>query len=288
MIWKRATTARHLYSDNEIAANIWAVLEREPGFQARALNHIEVEVVDGTAKLSGYVDAIGRRIEDRVRRVPGVRRVENELIADDVLRAQVSLALARDPRTRSLDLRVTCLHGWIRIDGAVPGSAQGAAVEEVASGNPCVRGVLLFPEWGQQHQHEGLDRQPVQPEIGATVYGPEGKVGQVSRVVIHPRNRLVSHIAVAEGYGSASCTSGDEFVLPVALIERVTIGGVFLEREAGAVSDFPRFSGMDFPPAPTGWQPPFPYQFRHVRWPRIARQRWDIASTLTGESNEHF
>jgi hypothetical protein len=148
--------------------------------------------------------------------------------------------------------------------------------------------VLLFPEWGHQRQHERLDRQPVQPEIGATVYAREGKMGQVSRVVIHPRNRLVSHMAVAEGYGSASYTSGDEFVLPVALIERVTIGGVFLKREAGAAGDFPRFSGMDFPPAPAGWQPPFPYQFRHVRWPRIARQRWDIASALTEDNDEHF
>lgn len=288
MIWKRATTARHVYSDNEIAANIWAALQREPGFHAHALNDIEVEVVDGTAKLSGHVGAIRRRIEDSVRRVPGVRRVENELVADDALRAQISLALARDPRTRSLDLHVTCLHGWILIYGAVSGSAQGAAVEEVACGNPCVRGVLLIPEWGEQHQLERLDRQPVQPEIGATVYAREGKVGQVRRVVIHPRNRLVSHMAVAEGYGSASCPSGDELVLPVALIERVTIGGVFLKREAGAAGDFPRFNGMDFPPAPAGWQPSFPYEFRQVHWPRIARERWDSASALTGESNAHF
>lgn len=287
MIWKRATTARHVYADNEIAANIWAVLAREPSIHARALNDIAVEVVDGTAKLSGHVSAIRHRIEDLVRRVPGVRRVENGLVNDDALRVQVSLSLARDPRTRRLDLHVTCLHGWIRVYGAVPGSAEGAAVEEVASGNPCVRGVLLFAEWGQQHQHGELDRQPVQPEIGATVYARDGKVGQVSRAIIHPRNRLVSHIAMAEGYGSASCTSGDEFVLPVALIERVTVGGIFLKGEGGAVGDFPRFSGMDFPPAPAGWQPPFPYRLRHVRWPRIARQRWDTASTLAEDNNEH-
>lgn len=117
MVWKRTRNTRRVRSDNEIAADIWAALEREPAIHARTLNDIAIIVTRGTVTLFGHVDRSKQRIEDVVRSVPGVRCIDNRLVEDHELKIEVSGALARDPRTNELPVRVGCGHGWIRVYG---------------------------------------------------------------------------------------------------------------------------------------------------------------------------
>jgi len=271
MVWKRPRNIRRVRSDNEIAADVWAALEREPTLHARTLNNLAIVVTRGTVTLLGHVDRSKQHIEDVVCSVRDVRHVNNQLVEDYELRIEVSEALARDPRTSALPVRVGCVHGWIRVYGDLATEAEREAVEEVVAQQPDVRGVVILPEWGTQPMSD--NPHPVQPDIGSTVYTAEGTGGKITRVVIHPRNRLVSHLVLITDYRSGGRLERAEFVVPVKDIEQVTIGGVFLADAVTDVTTYPRFAEAEFPAPPENWQPPFPYQAEHVRWPRAALAR---------------
>ena len=281
MVWKRARNIRRVRSDNEIAADVWAALEREPTLHARTLNNLALVVTRGTVTLFGHVDRSKQRIEDVVCSVRDVRHVNNRLVEDYELRIEVSEALARDPRTSALPVRVGCVHGWIRVYGDLATEAEREAVEEVAGQHPDVRGVVILPEWGTQPVSDNPD--PVQPDIGSTAYTSEGTAGKVTRVVIHPRNRLVSHLVLITNYHSGRRLERAEFVVPAKDIEQVTIGGVFLKDAVPDVTTYPRFAETDFPAAPENWQPPFPYRAEHVRWSRTALARKTDRSPAAGQ-----
>jgi osmotically-inducible protein OsmY len=124
-------------SESSSAADDYAISDKEITFAIEAKflvdpevpeNAIEVKTQDGIVTLSGTVNTLlGKdRAKDIVRTVRGVEAIIDTIevvpdprVDDDVLRAQVESALARDPVTEKFEVNVTARDGVVILDGTV-------------------------------------------------------------------------------------------------------------------------------------------------------------------------
>ena len=252
--------------DDAIVEDIWSRLWQEDGIRNLDLNSLLIEVENGTVHLRGHVgkDLHRIRITEIASSVPGVQKIKNDLSADFKLQVKVAQALYRDQRTRSLFLNVNCMHGWITVLGQVPNQTLREVVEEVISKVPQVRGILHPPM--VEGQAYPLYRRVVQPDIAARVYADEGLTGKVTKVVINPRNRLVTHFVVKASGEAAGLGLSAEFVLPIETIDVVNDENVILSDRVERIETYPQLDEQAYPPAPQDWQAPFPYRHGEVRW----------------------
>jgi osmotically-inducible protein OsmY len=271
--------------DADVHGDVLARLRQ--GDTTRALEHgaLSVEVHDGEVVLLGHVATLmhRRQLADLARGVAGVKAVhDGALVADPELATEVAQALADDPATRGNRIRVRASNGWIQLIGEVPDQATRAAAGQVAAQVARVRGVLVLPEPAeaqapqaqapqaqapQAQARQPEVRQALQPRLGEAVYATNGPAGQVVQVVINPQNRLVSHVVVAADWQAGWHPLRGGRVVPVEVVGWTNASGLYLTGERGALAARPAFREADFPPAPAGWQPPFPYAPGTVRWP---------------------
>lgn len=194
--------------------------------------------------------------------------VRNDVVADPDLAAEVALALAADPRTRSYFVRVAAFHGWVRLSGEVATSEARAAAEEIAARVPRVRGLLALPNLPGQAAAEGNEiGRAVQPRLAEPVYAHDGPAGKVAQVIINPRSRLVSCFAVAADFELGARRVRETLSVPVEALEVESDAGVFLAEALTVLAARPAFREADFPAASLDWRPPFPYAAGTVRWP---------------------
>jgi hypothetical protein len=264
-----ARTRQRLAPD--LLADIGQALFEDPITRLLDRNSRRVEVRDGEVFVDGHVPTMldRLRVGEVIEAVPGIIVLHNKLVTDIELTIAVSGALAQDAHTTLYPIRVGAYYGWINLAGEAP-RGVGDAAEEVAGKVPRVRGVLELPR-ATDDGLTRLARRPIQPLLGSDVYtsdGLDGDYSQVSQVVILPRNRLVSHIAVQTRVQVKWRTVRGQFVVAAAAIELVSDGGVFLSDTSQALAERPQFREDDFPPAPADWVPPFPYLPGTLRWQR--------------------
>ncbi len=156
------------------------------------------------------------------------------------------------------------MHGWVTLIGEVPALEAREIVEEVVSGVPEVRGILNPPTISGQTSVP--EHKIAQPDIGAQVYNWEGLVGRVTRVVINPIDRLVTHFVVKAGGEASGRRIASQFVLPVKTIDVINDENIILTRDVRRVAAYPELDLEEFPPAPQDWRPPFPYKPGEVHW----------------------
>jgi osmotically-inducible protein OsmY len=257
--------ASHL-SDADVLATIEDALWKDPVIRTLDRDSLHFEIHESEVYLSGHVTNAmhRRRIEDLISGVRGVNVIHTDITADDQLTTSVAQALASDSRTRPYLIWVGAFHGWLRLSGEVPNSQVRDAAEEVAGRVSRVRGVLDLPRL--PGEHPGLQRRPLQPRLATPVYAKDGLAGNVAQVVINPRNRLVSHIAVQTLSGQKA---RNVFLIPVEAIETASESSTFLTDTLHDLEARPVFHDADFPRAPTDWRPPFPYLIGTVRWLRL-------------------
>jgi hypothetical protein len=77
----------------------------------------------------------------------------------------------------------------------------------------------------------------------------------------------VSHILVDARLDLGRREVRGQFVIPAEAIRLTTNGGTTLHDSIQDVNARPQFREADYPLAPTGWQPPFPYSPDTLRWP---------------------
>ncbi len=101
---------------------------------------INVTAIDGVIWLRGFVSSeLNRRlVGDLVSGVYGLGELHNELITDPELAAEISLALARDPRTAEDRIGVYPTLGRVRLRGGVRTAEARAAAEQLATATPGV------------------------------------------------------------------------------------------------------------------------------------------------------
>ncbi|MDW8156648.1 MAG: BON domain-containing protein [Armatimonadota bacterium] len=260
--------------DDELERDVEDALQREELLRVLALP-VRPEVTDGVVRLRGHVHnrALAARAEEVARSVPGVADVQNELVVDHELLQQVVASVQADEITRHLAgyfLRVR--DGLVELTGTAPSLEAAQALERAIARVAGVRGIA--------NHMTGLDippgwRRVVQPEIDQAVYATDQEVGRVDSVVIDPDNRRVQAVVVAGEFpdpGAPPFAAGPlwerRVVVPLEDVDRVTPGGVFLRIHAGEAAERPDLREDEYPAAPAQWTPPFPYESRHVRWPR--------------------
>jgi len=108
------------------------------------LKGMTVRVLDSVLYLDGNISSSlrGDIALDQVSGVPGLLEINNNLIGDDRLAADLAMALGSDPRTRDLPIGVYPRLGVVRLSGAVHNTQQKASAEEIAKGFPGVRSVF--------------------------------------------------------------------------------------------------------------------------------------------------
>ncbi|GCF09203.1 BON domain-containing protein [Dictyobacter arantiisoli] len=107
-----------------------------PGMRARVLDSILY--LDGNISSSLRADIV----EDQVSGIAGILEIKNRLIGDDILAADLALALGRDPRTREQPIGVYPRLGVVRLSGSVHTPQQKAAAEKIAESFTGVRSIV--------------------------------------------------------------------------------------------------------------------------------------------------
>jgi hypothetical protein len=91
--------------------------------------------------------------------------------------------------------------------------------------------------------------------------------------VIQPRNRLVTHVVASTNNFSGSTFVPHDYLITVRAMEQVNKESILLKRNGPPLDAFPPFEASDYPLAPSGWQPPYPYDAEAVRWPCEQREQ---------------
>lgn len=104
---------------------------------------LDVEVQEGRVRLSGRMrtSAMKEIAEYMVMRLPGVRAVRNDVVADPEVVRAVADALATHDRVGPACVQVDARNGMVTLAGAVPDESVIRTAEELAAGVPVVAGV---------------------------------------------------------------------------------------------------------------------------------------------------
>jgi osmotically-inducible protein OsmY/sporulation protein YlmC with PRC-barrel domain len=265
---QNAGTKKMTRPDDAILDHIWRSLWLEHTIQAIDIHDISVAVDNGQVCISGHVskEYNNQRIEEIIWAVPGVVAVHNHVVIDHDLSNHVALALGYDERTRPFVLSVSCYHGWVEVGGTVPTRELQHTAEATAASVTDVRGVILLPNIKGENTFQVRD--PVQPGIGAQVFGEDGTEGTVYQVVINPQNRLVTHAIVRVNRTTDGYQESYDYLLPVEAMRVVNPNSINLIHRAPESVSYPIFTPAYYPFPPLIWQPPYPYKVGSVRWLR--------------------
>jgi hypothetical protein len=191
----------------------------------------------------------------------------------------VTLSVA-DPR-RSLayyqhDIGLVLLYqrGVVWVSGEVESPATRTAVEALAGSVPHVRAVINRVE-GADGAGAAENLRALFPTIGQEVYTSETRLGQVERVIIHPRHRRVTALVVRgwmmdpqETTASLSLDPDARqerlLVIPTSVVREVTEGAVLLQIGDDAAMRHADLEPAAYVPPATEWQPPYPYTHAEV------------------------
>ncbi len=256
----------HLRTNDGILADIWDALWKDDTIRSLDMNSISINVKDGEVYLRGHLakEINLLLIQKIAQSIPGVVAVHNQLVLDRDLIIQVAQALDRDERTRRFFLPVSAFHGWIYLGGEVPTRELQSVAEKVAGDVDYVRGVVILPKVTGKGLEE--PRRIVQPRIGASVYGENGEVGIVTKVVIKPNNRLVTHVVVRSNELKDGILVARETVVPFEAIDLVKNKGIYFQRNGPYLDSYPTLEPVEYPPAPSNWKAPYPYNAGEVLW----------------------
>jgi osmotically-inducible protein OsmY len=254
-----------LRTDDGILADIWDTLWKVDTLRSLDLGGLSIEVKGGEVYLYGCLAQENNllQIESIAQSVVGVVAVHNYLVFDRDLIIRVAQALANDERTRPYILPVDAFHGWIHVGGEVPTRELQQVAEEVAGEVSGVRGVTILPRIAGENPT--IPHRPVQPRIGAFVYGRNREEGVVTQVVIRPDDRLVTHVVVRSNEIRDIDLVAHEFVVPVKDIDLVNNESILLVRNGPSFSTYPAYDPDEYPLTPFTWKAPYPYTAGEVR-----------------------
>ena len=172
-------------NSEKLAQAVKDALWRSQPIRALGMDHLDVEVRDGIVELRGVIGSEPlRAMAERIARaVPGVDKIANFLVTDDMLERRIAVDLANNPDTKEYRIAVNVSGGVVGLYGAVTTVEAAESARALAMAVPEVTGVenhLFVIKPGQrvtlawQQSLEG--RPPLQPQdvpAGADDAGPE-------------------------------------------------------------------------------------------------------------------
>jgi osmotically-inducible protein OsmY len=266
-------------ADAALAHEVDNALWKDAAFRATDYDNIEVRVSGGIVYLYGHVISLTNqhRAERALQAIPGLLGVNNYLIPDDRLVAEVATSLGSLEHTYDCKFFTGVSHGVVLLSGNVSDAKVILLAEKCAASNPNVRGVINSVR--VQGSDSDLQDQPfLQPSIGEQIFFLNGISGVVRQVIINPNNRRVVAMTVwgrfADQRQELKSLNNGEARFP----ERVIVLSMDLVRYLTKVSGFLTISSneekryMDFDPASFStpnmdWVPPYPYCSDDVLFP---------------------
>ncbi len=266
-------------ADAALAQEVDQALWKNAAFRATDYDNIEVRVRGGIVYLYGHVSSLTNqhRAERAIQTLPGLLGVNNYLIPDDRLLAEVATALGSLENTYDCKFFTGVSHGVVLLSGDVGDAKMILLAEKCAASNPNVRGVINSVR--VRGSDSDLQDQPfLQPSIGEEIFFLNGISGVVRQVIINPNNRRVVAMTVwgrfADQRQELTSLNNGETRSP----ERLIVLSMNLVRYLTKVSGFLTISSnekeryMDFDPASfrtpnVEWVPPYPYGSEDVLFP---------------------
>jgi osmotically-inducible protein OsmY/sporulation protein YlmC with PRC-barrel domain len=159
--------------------------------------------------------------------------------SDAEIQTQVVRALETQPETRGQGLHVEVDRGLVRLLGEASEAVTQAATHLAR----WIRGVIGVEDRSKRPGEPGF-------RIGAPVFALDGRIGDLSKVVVDPHIRRVTHLVIHRGF-----LLTEDRVVPVELVERATPEGIFLHLTSQEVARQPLYREERFVSPPSDWQP---------------------------------
>src|SRR6202142_498386 len=263
-------------ADTAMAHEVDNALWKDATFRATDYDHISVRVIGRIVYLFGHVISLTNqhRAERALQSIPHLLGVNNYLIPDDQLLAEVSSALGSLEHAYNCKFFTGVSHGVVLLSGNVNDAKLILLAEKCASSNPNVRGVInsIRIEGGDLD----LQNQPfLQPSIGEEIFFLNGVSGSVKQVIINPDNRRVIAMTVQGQFTDQrqelkSFNNGEArpterlIVISVNLIRYLTKDSGFLYINSYERERYENFEPALFRTPNSSWVPPYPYCTKEV------------------------
>jgi osmotically-inducible protein OsmY len=266
-------------ADTAMAHEVDNALWKDATFRATDYDHISVRVIGRIVYLFGHVISLTNqhRAERALQSIPHLLGVNNYLIPDDQLLAEVSSALGSLEHAYNCKFFTGVSHGVVLLSGNVNDAKLILLAEKCASSNPNVRGVInsVRIEGGDLD----LQNPPfLQPIIGEEIFFLNGVSGLVKQVIINPDNRCVIAMTVQGQFTDQrqelkSFNNGE--ARPPERLIVISMNSIrYLTRDSGFlyINSDDRERVENFEPAlfrmpDLGWVPPYPYCTKEVLFP---------------------
>jgi osmotically-inducible protein OsmY/sporulation protein YlmC with PRC-barrel domain len=263
-------------TDRAIAHDVDQALLSDEVVRRLDYRSIDVTVSAGVVLLRGHATATASqtRAERAARGVRGVLEVTNQIVTDGEIQLAVAQALASDERTRGHRLFVHVQRGVVSVSGEVSSATVRTAIEAVAGCVPQVRAVINHVE-GADGAGATEDQRALFPHIGQEVYTAATRLGQVERVIIHPRHRRVTALIVHGWMADPQRATAElaidppprqerRLVIPISAVQDVTASAVLLHIGDDAAMRLADLDPVAYASPATDWQPPYPYTHAEV------------------------
>ncbi len=257
--------------DAAMREHIYQALWKDDVLRAVEYHEIDVHVKDGVIYLYGHIVSVTSqgRIINAMRAIPGILRIENNLVLDDTLSLKIATALGELEHAYDCKFFTGSSHGVVSINGIVRDDHVKMLAEKCAGSNPNVRGVINNVQVSGTEL--GLHNQPfLQPVMGALIYFLDGISGVVKQVVINPNNRRVIEMIIhgqfpghKQNLTALQNNQGhmpvETIVIPVNLIRYLTDISGFLTIKSTETTQYRDFNPLYFTNPRIEWTPPYPY-----------------------------
>jgi len=270
---------KSIKADAALVHEVDNALWKDATFRATDYDNISVRVLGRIVYLFGHVISLTNqhRAERALQSIPNLLGINNYLIPDDQLLAEVTSALGSLEHTYDCKFFTGVSHGVVLLSGNVNDAKLILLAEKCASSNPNVRGVInsIRVEGGDLD----LQSQPfLQPIIGEEIFFLNGVSGLVKQVIINPDNRCVVAMTVQGQFTDQrqelkSFNNGEVrpperlIVISVNLIRYLTKDSGFLYISSDERERYENFEPALFHMPNSGWVPPYPYCTKEVLFP---------------------
>lgn len=267
-------------TDTALAYEVDQALWNDAAFRATDYDHIDVRVSRGIVHLYGHVSSLTNqhRAERAIQNVPGLLGINNYLIPDDRLLAEVASALGALEHTLNCKYFTGVSHGVVLLSGEV-GDANGILLaEKCAAGNPNVRGVINSVHVRGSDQ-DFQDKPFLQPSIGEQIFFTNGISGIVRQVIINPDTRRVAAMSLWGRFADqrqelktlengAARPYERLIVISIDLVRYLTKDSGFLYISSNEEKRYLDFVPTSYTTPPVDWTAPYPYCNQDVLFPK--------------------
>jgi len=258
-------------TDAAIKEHIYHALRNDDVLRAVEYDEIDVHVKNGIVYLYGHIVSTTSqsRIINAIRAIPGILRVENNLVLDDKLTFEVATSLGELEHAYNCKFFTGSSHGVVSINGIVGDDHVKMLAERCAGSNPNGRGVINNVQVSGT-ELELHNQAFLQPIIGEIIYFLDGISGVVRQVIINPNNRRVIEMTIQGHFPdheqNLTALSDNQnhkpdktIVIPVNLIRYMTSSSGFLTIKSTETTQYQDFNPLYFTTSQTEWLPPYPY-----------------------------